>query len=61
MKDKIVKYVKETVSELKKVTWPSKDEIVGSTIVTIFVSLVMAVFIFIVDQALNALITLVLS
>jgi preprotein translocase subunit SecE len=61
MKDKIVKYAKETVSELKKVTWPSKDEIVGSTIVTIFVSVIMAVFIFIVDQGLSALISLVLS
>ncbi len=61
MKDKVTKYVKETVQELKKVTWPSKDELVGSTIVTIFVTLVMSIFIFGVDQVFNRVISIVLS
>ncbi|MBU1318082.1 MAG: preprotein translocase subunit SecE [candidate division Zixibacteria bacterium] len=61
MKDKVVKYIKETVVELKKVTWPSKQELIGSTIVTIFVSLVLAIFIFLVDQGLSNLMALVLS
>ena len=53
MKDKVIKYFKET--------WPSKDELIGSTAVTVFVSVVMAAFVFVVDQALSALISLVLS
>jgi preprotein translocase subunit SecE len=61
MKDKIIKYVKETVQELKKVTWPSKDELIGSTIVTIFVSLVLALFIFAVDQVFNRVMSVILS
>jgi preprotein translocase subunit SecE len=61
MKDKVIKYVKETITEMKKVTWPSKDELIGSTIVTVFVSVVLAVFIFAVDQALSRLISLVIS
>jgi preprotein translocase subunit SecE len=61
MKDKIIKYVKETVTELKKVTWPSKQELIGSTMVTIYVSVILAVFIFVVDSGLSRLISLVLS
>jgi preprotein translocase subunit SecE len=61
MKEKIIRYFKETVTEMKKVTWPSKDELIGSTIVTVFVTVIMAVFIFGVDQGLSALIAIVLS
>ena len=45
-------YWNETVSELEKVTWPSKDEIIGSTIVTVVVSLILGFFIFGVDLVL---------
>jgi preprotein translocase subunit SecE len=45
-------YYKETVSELEKVTWPTRDELVGSTIVTVVVSLILGFFIFGVDLAL---------
>jgi preprotein translocase subunit SecE len=61
MKDKVTKYVKETVQELKKVTWPSKDELIGSTIVTIFVTLVMSIFTFGVDQLFSRVMSIVLS
>lgn len=42
-------YWNETVAELQKVTWPSKDELVGSTVVTVAVSLILGFFIFGVD------------
>ncbi len=57
--DKISKFLKEVVAELNKVTWPSKDEIVSSTIVTIIVSTIVAIFIGIVDQALTAIIKVI--
>mgnify|MGYP003857336193 CR=1 FL=1 len=40
------------MGELKKMTWPSKDELVGSTIVVVVVSFVVAIFIGIVDRIL---------
>ena len=49
MVEKIKAYWNETISELGKVTWPSKDEVVGSTLVTVFVSLILGFFIFGVD------------
>ena len=51
--EKIVKYYRETAAELRKMTWPSKDELIGSTIVTIVVSLVVAIFIGIIDRLLS--------
>jgi preprotein translocase subunit SecE len=40
------------MAELRKMTWPSRDELVGSTVVTVVVSLIVAVFIGIVDRLL---------
>jgi len=51
--EKIKKFLKEVVAELRKVTWPTKDELIGSTIVTIVVSLIVAIFIGIVDRILT--------
>ena len=51
--EKIQKFLKEVVAELRKVTWPSKDELIGSTIVTIVVSTIIAIFIGIVDRILT--------
>ena len=50
--EKIKKYIKETMAELRKMTWPSKDELIGSTIVTVVVSMIVAIFIGIVDRIL---------
>ena len=51
--DKIQKFLREVVAELRKVTWPTKDELIGSTIVTVVVSLIVAIFIGIVDRILT--------
>ncbi len=53
MYDKIKKYLSETLAELRKMTWPSKDELVGSTIIVIVVSLIVAMFIGVVDRVLT--------
>jgi len=51
--EKLKRFLKEVVAELRKVTWPTKDELIGSTIVVIVVSLVVAIFIGIVDRILG--------
>jgi preprotein translocase SecE subunit len=61
MKQKITNYLKETQAELRQVTWPTKPELIGSTIVTIFVTLVLAVFIYGVDKLLEVLIFTILN
>lgn len=56
MIDGLKKFLNEVVSELRKVTWPSKEEIIGSTWVVIIVSVVMALFIGGVDLILDTLV-----
>ena len=57
--EKITKFLKEVNAELRKVTWPTKDELIGSTIVTIVVSLVVSIFIGAVDRGLTLLIKVI--
>ena len=49
---KIVKFLQEVRTELTKVTWPTRQELIGSTIVTVVVTLIISVFIGIVDRIL---------
>ncbi len=55
--EKITKFLKEVQAELKKVTWPTKEELTGSTIVVIVVSVIVAIFIGIVDRILTFIVS----
>ena len=59
MKERIVVFFNETRTELKKVTWPSRDELKQSTRVVIIATFMMAIFIGVVDQILSRIIKLV--
>jgi len=61
MIERIKRYLRETQAELAKVTWPTKDELIGSTIVTIFVSLALGLFIFVVDMGLSQAMRVILG
>ncbi len=50
---KIITFFQEVRTELTKVTWPTRTEIIGSTVVTIIVSVILSVFVGIVDFVLN--------
>jgi preprotein translocase subunit SecE len=47
---KIRGFFHDVVVEFRKVSWPSRREVMGSTTVVIVVVLVLAVFLFAVDQ-----------
>ena len=50
--EKIIKFLKEVRAEGNKVTWPSKQELLNSTIVTIVTTIIVSIFIFFVDRTL---------
>lgn len=52
---KIKKFVNEVVAEMKKVSWPTKEQLKESTTVVIGVTLLITLFILIVDQAFTAI------
>jgi preprotein translocase subunit SecE len=56
MIDKIKGFFKEVKLETKKVAFPSKDELIGSTWVVMIFSVVLSMFLGIVDMGLSKLI-----
>ena len=56
MFEKIRKFFNEIVAELKKVTWPTRDELKESTKLVIIATFVVTVFVGLVDQFLTLLI-----
>jgi preprotein translocase subunit SecE len=59
MIEKIKGYLAETRIELRKVTWPNKGELKDATRVVVVASILLAIFIGIVDQVLSSIIKLV--
>jgi len=53
LKNKIINFFTDIVREMKKVTWPKREELKESTIVVIITSLIFALFVYIVDFILN--------
>jgi len=47
--DKVKKLVGEIRLELSRVTWPKRDELWGSTLIVIIVSLILAIIIGVMD------------
>jgi len=56
---KIVLFFKESFAELKKVTWPSRDEVVSSTKVVLLSTLIVAGILGALDIILVQLVTII--
>jgi preprotein translocase subunit SecE len=54
-------FIKEVRVELKKVTWPQRNEIIGSTAVVIVASFVVAFFLGFVDLVLQKMLALIIK
>ena len=54
-KPNIVDFMIATEAEMKKVNWPSRKEIIGSTIVVISGTLMLAAILFVINMAFGAL------
>ena len=56
MKEKILKFFDDVVKEMKKVTWPTKAELLESTKVVIVVCIILAGFTYGIDMIINQVI-----
>ena len=61
MNFKVTEFLQQVKAELQKVTWPTRKETYGSTVVVIVLVLMVAVFLWIVDTGLSALIQTLLN
>ena len=60
MVNKVKEFFKEVKVEIKKVVYPSREELIGSTWVVIIASVVISVFLGIVDLGLSRLVKIAL-
>ncbi len=49
MANKLATFISDVGDEMKKVSWPNKEQLQESTLVTIFVVILFTVFTFVVD------------
>jgi preprotein translocase subunit SecE len=54
------RYLSESWAELKKVAWPSRETVIRLTLLVIAVSLVVGIYIFVLDSIFNTLVEQVL-
>ena len=60
MKEKIINFLNDVVKEMDKVTWPSRDELMESTKIVILVTMIIAVFTYVVDFAVQEILKVIL-
>jgi preprotein translocase subunit SecE len=60
MKDKIINFFNDVAKEMDKVTWPSREELMESTKIVILVTLIIAVFAWVVDFAVSEILKAIL-
>jgi preprotein translocase subunit SecE len=53
MKEKIINFFTDVVKEMKKVTWPKKDDLRDSTVIVLVVCLIVAFFVWAVDAGIT--------
>ena len=56
MKEKIKNFFEDIVKEMKKVTWPTKAELMESTKIVILVCIILAGFTYVIDMLINQVI-----
>ena len=59
--DKSIQFLREVKVELKKVTWPSRKQTMGSTVVVLVIVTIISMFLGLVDMGLSGLIRSVLQ
>jgi preprotein translocase subunit SecE len=56
----IIRYIKETRAELRKVSWPSREEAINLTAIVVAVTAAMALFLGVVDFLFSKLFGLII-
>ncbi|MDZ7272076.1 MAG: preprotein translocase subunit SecE [candidate division KSB1 bacterium] len=56
MFEKAINFLREVKIEMAKVSWPTREELKGSTTIVIVTTLLFAVFIFIADQIISRIV-----
>lgn len=56
---KVAKFLNEVKVEMSKVTWPKRNELMGSTVVVIVISILLGIFVGLTDLVIGKLMALI--
>ena len=56
----LIQFFKDSKEELKKVTWPDREEVTSYTVVVVVALVIFSIFLWLVDTGLMALVKVVL-
>jgi preprotein translocase subunit SecE len=59
--EKVITYIKKVYLEMRKVTWPTRNELVNSTIVVIVISAIVAAIVFVLDTIFTTVLGIILK
>ena len=59
--NRIVKFFKDLISEVKKVVWPSKKQLLNNSVIVLAVCILSGIALFIVDSVFGLLLNLVVG
>ncbi|MBN1633554.1 MAG: preprotein translocase subunit SecE [Ignavibacteria bacterium] len=61
MKDKIINFLTDIVKEMKKVSWPKKQELIDSVKIVVVTMIIFAAIVYAIDKGLEAVLKLIFS
>jgi preprotein translocase subunit SecE len=61
MKEKIITFFNDVLKEMRKVTWPTREELRESTMVVLATTVLFSLFVFVVDWIMTTLLNLMLG
>lgn len=61
MANKFVNFLKDVKLEMEKVSWSSKDELIGSTVIVLVSLAILSIFIGICDVVLSTIVNIIMS
>ena len=53
MKEKLINFFQDIVKEMKKVSWPKKEELKDSTKIVVVTMIIFAVFVYFIDKGIS--------
>ncbi|HLT24142.1 MAG TPA: preprotein translocase subunit SecE [Ignavibacteria bacterium] len=59
MKDKFLGYFTDVYKEMRKVTWPKKQELIDSTKIVLVTMVLFAIFVYLVDKGISEILKVI--
>jgi len=60
MFEKLINFIRDSINEVKRVTWPTREQVIGGTLAVILVSTVLVIYMWIADLIITRLLSLVM-